>query len=115
MVVSPGSSVLCKVNLDGCYSPLTFHCNIVDTKNADLKIFLSTLHREPNQNHFMRKVDRLKLFKFYQEKKRVRFNDDEICYLNIESNIGCTVTMKATHPSDIDIPSDEDEDKKVVK
>ena len=63
----------------------------------------------------MRKVDRLKLFKFYQEKKRVRFTEDDICYLNIESNIGCTVTIRPTHPSDVDIPSDEDEDKKVVK
>ena len=59
--------MLCKVDLEGCYSPLTFHCSIVDTKNADLRIYLSTWHREPSEGHCMRKVERLKLFKFYQE------------------------------------------------
>ena len=66
-VVSPDNAVLCKLETEGCYSPLTFFCNILDVKNADLTIFMSTLHREPNQDNHMRKVERLKTFKFYQE------------------------------------------------
>ena len=45
----------------------------------------------------------------------MRFNDDDICYISIASSIGCTVTIRASKPSEVDIPSDEDEDKKVVK
>ena len=69
LVINPGNTVLCKIKLHGCFSPLTFHCDIIDIKNADLKIYLDTNHREPDENNHMRKVDRLKLFYFYQENK----------------------------------------------
>ena len=65
LVINPGNTVLCKIKLRGCFSPLTFHCDIIDIKNADLKIYLDTNHREPDENNHMRKVDRLKLFYFY--------------------------------------------------
>ena len=45
----------------------------------------------------------------------MRFNDDDICYLNIASSIGCTVTIKATRPSDIDIPEEDELEQKVIK
>ena len=87
---------------------------MTDTKRADLTIYLSTQSREPNKDNYMRKVERLKKFKFYQETKRIHFKDDEVLYLTIESKIGCTITIRATKPEDSEPPSD-DGDQKVIQ
>ena len=105
---------MCKLELECCKSPVTFHCTMTDTKRADLTMFLSTQCREPNKDNYMRKVERLKKFKFYQETKRIHFKDDEVLYLNIESQIGCTITIRATKPGDSE-PSSDDGDQKVIK
>ena len=46
----------------------------------------------------MRKVDRLKLFKFYADKKKPNFTDDDVLYLTLFSVLGCTITIRATKP-----------------
>ena len=65
LVITPDNALMCKIELEGCYSPLVFHCSILDTKNADLTIYLSTSHREPNASNCSRKVERLKTFRFF--------------------------------------------------
>ena len=80
---------------------------MTDTKRADLTMYLSTQCREPNKDNFMRKVERLKKFKFYQETKRIHFKDDEVLYLSIESKIGCTITLRATKPEESEHNSED--------
>ena len=90
--------VLCKLALEGCDSPLTFYCNITDVKNADLKIFLSTQHKEPNAKACQRIVDRKRLFKFHAPNKRSVFGEEDVCYFSLLSVIGCTITIRAKRP-----------------
>ena len=108
IALSTETPVICKLELDGCESPLTFNCNITDVKNADLKIFLSTQHKEPTEKNCMRKVDRLKLFKFYADKKRPNFTDDDVLYLTLFSVLGCTITIRASKPVKVEENSDDD-------
>ena len=82
---------------------------MTDTKRADLTMYLSTQSREPNKDNYMRKVERLKKFKFYQETKRIHFKDDEVLYINIESKIGCTITLRPTKPGETEPSSDDGE------
>ena len=90
--------VLCRVELEGCASPVTFHCNILDKKNADIKIFLSTQNKEPSENNCMRSVERLQLFKFYAEDKKPKFAATDVLYLSLLSILGCTVSIMASKP-----------------
>ena len=77
-------------------------------------MYLSTQNREPNKDNNMRKVERLRRFKFYQEKKRIHFNEDEVLYMTIESKIGCTISLRASKIQENELSSDDGDDKKVV-
>ena len=92
-VINPGNPVLCRLKLNGCETPVTFDCQILDIKHADLKIYLSTEHREPDEKNNMRKVERLKVFKFHSEKKN-KFGEDDVLYMSMVSSVGCTISLR---------------------
>lgn len=41
--------MLLKLELLGAESPVTFTCEILENSKADLKIYLSTANKEPNE------------------------------------------------------------------
>ena len=49
VVLVEDSPTLLKLELLGAESPVTFTCNMTDNPKADLRMFLSTKHPEPNE------------------------------------------------------------------
>ena len=93
--------VLCLLELEGCASPVTFHCDILDKKKADIKFFLSTSNKEPNAKNCMRSVERLQVFKFCTEGNQHNFAANDVLYLSLYSVLGCTVNIKARKPNEV--------------
>ena len=90
------TSMYFKMELLGAESPVTFSCELLDNTKADLKMYLSTDHREPNEKHCQRFVERMKRFKFSAKRKAKFFGDEDICYIMMESAIGCTLKITAS-------------------
>ena len=109
MHLSSETPVMCQLELEGCESPLIFNCSIIDTKNADLKIFMSTLHKEPNEKNNMKLVDRKKYFKFYALNRKPKFGENDMLFLTMYSVMGCTIQIKASKNEQIEEDEDSDE------
>ena len=49
VVLVESTDMYLKINLLGAQSPVTFNCMILDNMKADLKLYLSTDHKEPSE------------------------------------------------------------------
>ena len=95
IVVVEGVETLFKLNLLGAESPIKFTADILDNDQADLKVYMSTKHAEPNEKFCQRWVERMKVFKLHAQDKKQFFEMDEICYIMMYSKKGCTLQIKA--------------------
>ena len=66
----------------------------MDNPNADLKVFISEVHAEPDERNCEKMIDRKTRFKFIAKKNARYFNEDAACYLSVYSYIGCTIKIK---------------------
>ena len=94
VVVVEETPMLCKLDLLGAESPVTFKVEIIDNSKADLMMYLSTECKEPNEKKNDRAVERMATFKFTAKKKALFFGDDDVCYITLESIVGCTVRIR---------------------
>ena len=95
IVVVEGVETLFKLNMLGAESPVKFTADILDNDQADLKMYLSTKHSEPNEKKCQRFVERMRVFKLNAEDKKQFFEMDDICYIMMYSKLGCTLQVKA--------------------
>ena len=89
------TEMLFKLELLGAESPITFTCELLDNPKADLVMYLSTRHAEPSEKAHQRKVERMKTFKFLAHKKEAFFGADDVCYIMMRSNLGCTLSISS--------------------
>ena len=64
VVVVEETAMLLKLDLLGAESPVVFTCEMLDNTDADLRIYLSTEHPEPDEKKCQRSVERMRVFKF---------------------------------------------------
>ena len=64
ILCAPECDVLTMMPLRGIASPIKFTVQIVDNSKADLMMYLSTTHKEPNEKNCQKIVDRMKCFIF---------------------------------------------------
>lgn len=95
VVVVEETSMYLKLDLKGAESPVTFTCEILENAKADLQIYLSTRTREPNEQNNERSVQRMRVFKFTARKKAPFFGDDAVCFMMMQSAVGCTLKITA--------------------
>ena len=95
LVVVEGVQTLFKLNMLGAESPVKFTADILDNDQADLKVYLSTKHPEPNEKFCQRFVERMRVFKLHAKDKKQFFEMDDICYIMMFSKMGCTLQIKA--------------------
>ena len=81
VVLVEESETLLKLDLLGAESPVTMTCEIIDNSKADLKVYLSTDHKEPDEKKHQRMVERMRVFKFTAKKKARYFGEDDTCYI----------------------------------
>ena len=93
VVLVEDTNILLKLELLGAESPVTFTCEILENSKADLKIYLSTECMEPNEKKHQRAVDRMRVFKFHARNKQRYFGDEEVCYMMMQSTMGCTLRV----------------------
>ena len=91
LVVVEGVETLFKLNMLGAESPVKFTADILDNDQADLKMYLSIKHPEPNEKHCQRFVERMRVFKLHAKDKKQFFEMDDICYIMMFSKMGCTL------------------------
>ena len=96
VVLVEDSWTLLKLDLLGAESPVTFTCEITENPKADLKMYLSTENPEPDEKKHQRVVERMRVFKFHAPKKHRFFENDDICYIQMHSFVGCTIKMTGT-------------------
>lgn len=94
-VLLEDSDMYFKLDLLGAESPVTFTCEIVDNFKADLKMYLSTEHKQPSEKNHQKMVERMKTFKFTAQKKAAFFSETDVCYITMHSDLGCTLRIKA--------------------
>ena len=58
-------------------------------------MYLSTECKEPCEKKNQKAVDRMHKFKFHAEKKARYFEIDDICYITMDSTMGCTIRITA--------------------
>lgn len=92
------SDVLAQMPLRGIASPLKFTVQIIDNAKADLMMYLSTTHKEPDEKNCQKVVDRMKSFIFSAPQKLSTFKDTDVLYVRLRSTLGCTIELLAMPP-----------------
>ena len=79
---------LFKLECGGYEGPITFHIKKTYKMNADIRVYLSMKHKEPDAKHNTASFVNKSIFKFSHPEGR-HFNEDECLYICLISEMGC--------------------------